>query len=211
MKIVIIGNGGHGKVIKDIILSHKGRILGYLDNKFREKKFKNEIYYGPISLCDYFLNKDTDVKFVVAIGDNQTRKMIVDKLKINEFFFTTLIHPSAVVSPSARIGKGTVIMANTVISADAIIGDHVIVNTGSIIEHDSKVGDYCHISPSATLTGCIQLGKGVHIGAGATIIPNLKIGEWSIIGAGASVINSIPANTTAVGVPARETANEEVL
>lgn len=94
-------------------------------------------------------------------------------------------------------------MANAVINANTIIGDHVIINTGSIIEHDNSVCDFSHVSPSATLTGGVQLGEGVHIGAGATVIPNLKIGDWSIIGAGSTVIDPIPANITAVGVPAK--------
>ncbi|WP_338789108.1 acetyltransferase [Metabacillus sp. FJAT-53654] len=204
MNIVIIGQGGHSKVVKDIILfNENSHIVGYLDDKFEDYLIIDEMFYGPISAFQFLLDKYDDIKFVVAIGNNQTRKKIVEKLNLREFFYTTSIHPSSIVSPSARIGKGTVIMANTVINADAVIGDHVIVNTGSIIEHDNSVSNFAHVSPNATLAGSVQLGEGVHIGAGATLIPNVKIGDWSIIGAGATVINSIPANTTAVGIPAK--------
>lgn len=204
MNIVIIGNGGHSKVVKDILLLNKNiQIFGYLDDKFEEYLIEDEMFYGPISAYQFLIDKFDEIKFIIAIGHNQTRKKIVNKMNLEENFYLTPVHPSAIISPSARIGKGTVIMANTVINADAVIGDHVIVNTGSIIEHDNRVNDFVHVSPNATLAGCVQLGEGVHIGAGATLIPTVKIGDWSTIGAGATVINSIPANTTAVGIPAK--------
>jgi len=203
MNVVIIGNGGHSKVVKDILLLNKNlQIVGYLDDKFDEYLFKEEMFYGPISAYQFLIDKFDGINFIIAIGHNQTRKQIVNKMKLKEHFFMTPVHPSAIISPSAKIGKGTVVMANTVINADAVIGDHVIVNTGAIIEHDNEVNDFAHVSPNATLAGSVHLGEGVHIGTGATLIPNVKVGDWSTIGAGATVINSIPANTTAVGIPA---------
>jgi len=204
MNIVIIGNGGHSKVVKDIILSNKNfHIVGYLDDKYEDNLIKDNVFYGPIKAYQFFIDRFDEIKFIIAIGQNQTRKQIVKKINLEKTLYLSPIHPSAIISPSARIGKGTVVMANTVINADVVIGDHVIVNTGSIIEHDSIVNDFAHISPNATLTGCIQLGEGVHIGAGATLIPNVKVGDWSTIGAGATVINSIASNITAVGIPAK--------
>ncbi|MBU7593523.1 acetyltransferase [Metabacillus halosaccharovorans] len=211
MNIVIIGNGGHSKVVKDIILSNqKLHIIGYLDDKFEEYLMEDELFFGPISAYQFLIDKFEDIKFIIAIGHNQIRKQIVSKMNLEETLYLGLAHPSAIISPSAKIGKGTVVMANAVINADAVIGDHVIVNTGSIIEHDSRVNDFAHISPNSTLTGCVQLGEGVHIGAGATLIPNVKVGDWSTIGAGATVINSIPSNITAVGIPAKSKIQEEV-
>ncbi|WP_078432588.1 acetyltransferase [Metabacillus halosaccharovorans] len=204
MNIVIIGNGGHSKVVKDIILSNeKLHIVGYLDEKFEGFLNEEEIFYGPISAYQFLIDMFDEIKFIIAIGHNQTRKQIVNKMDLEENLYMTPVHPSAIISPSAKIGKGTVVMANAVINADAFIGDHVIVNTGSIIEHDSRVNDFAHISPNATLTGCVQLGEGVHIGAGATLIPNVEVGDWSTIGAGATVINAVPSNVTAVGIPAK--------
>jgi len=211
MNIVIIGNGGHSKVVKDIITSNQNlHIVGYLDDKFEKNVIEDEMFYGPISAYQFLIDKFNELKFIIAIGHNQTRKQIANKINLEESLYKTLVHPSAIISPSARIGKGTVVMANTVINSDAVIGAHVIVNTGSIIEHGSKVNDFAHISPNATLTGCVQLGEGVHIGAGATLIPNVEVGNWSTIGAGATVINSIPSNITAVGIPAKSKIAEEV-
>jgi acetyltransferase EpsM len=204
MKIVVIGNGGHSKVIRDLGLSQKGNeIVGYLDDKYDDFRLVDNIFLGPIfsakRITEYFI----DIKFVIAIGDNKVRKRIAHEINLPEEYYVTLVHNSAVVSHTAKIGKGTVVMPNTVINADTEIGSHAIINTGAVIEHDCLIGDFTHVSPGATLTGAVQLKEGVSIGAGATIIPNVKIGKWSIIGAGATVINHIPSYCTAVGIPAR--------
>ncbi|WP_191565579.1 acetyltransferase [Metabacillus idriensis] len=204
MKIVIIGQGGHSKVIRDIISSSdEHQIVGYLDDKINEFTITDNGFNGPISAAKIILEQDMNIKFVIAIGENKIRKRIFNKLEFPNDFFVTLIHQTAVLSPSAKIGNGTVIMANTIINADASIGHHTIINSGSIIEHDNMIGHFVHVSPNSTLTGAVKIEDGVHVGAGTTIIPNINISEWSIIGAGATVVNDIPANCTAVGVPAK--------
>lgn len=204
MKIVVIGQGGHSKVVKDIILSNRdNNIVGYFDDRYKEFKCKEDTYFGPIASTKKLLNINRDIRFVIAIGNNKVRKEIYQSLMFPDYYYCTLIHPSAIISTSSKIGYGTVIMPNTVINADAIIGNHTIINTGSIIEHDTKLGDYSHISPNVSLTGGVAIEEGVHIGAGSTIIPNVNIGKWSIIGAGATVINDLPSNCTAVGTPAK--------
>ncbi|WP_066067736.1 acetyltransferase [Neobacillus soli] len=211
MKFAVIGYGGHSKVICELILSQKGNeIIGYFDDKFEEIRLIENTYFGPVlsakRMADYF----HEIKFVIAIGNNKARKAIANKLDILEKYYATVIHKSAIISPTAKIGNGSVVMPNSVINADTEIGLHAIINTGSIIEHDSIVGDFVHVSPGVTLTGAVHLDEGVSIGAGSTIIPNRKVGKWSVIGAGATVINDIPAFCTAVGVPARiSKVNEE--
>ncbi|MGM7721164.1 acetyltransferase [Metabacillus sp. Hm71] len=204
MNIVIIGHGGHSKIIIDMLnFNNCHKIIAFLDYKYKDIVSNDDIFYGPISAYQFLISQYEDIKFIVAIGNNQIRKHIVESLNLKAFDYITIIHPSAIVSPSVKIGKGTVIMANAVVNADSEIGNHVIINTGSIIEHDNKVYDFSHVSPNATLTGNVNIGKGVHIGAGATLIPNVHVGSWSVIGAGAVVINEIPENSTAVGVPAK--------
>lgn len=210
MKIVIIGEGGHSKVIQDMICLKKGyQVIGYLDDKYVNLSVRDSLYFGPIAAVKEVIEREKYIKFVVGIGNNQIRKSIVEKLALPIECYITLIHQTAIVSPSASIGDGTVVMANSVINANTQIGDHVIVNTGAIIEHDNLLGDFTHISPNATLTGGVQIDEGVHVGAGATIIPNLIVEEWSTIGAGATVINSVPAKCIAVGVPAKMKIKEE--
>lgn len=204
MKIAIVGRGGHSRVIQEIIsVEGNYQIAAYLDDKYKELERNQGIFTGPVSSAEVIVDLFKEIKFVIAIGNNQTRRAIANKLNLPSEYYATLIHPSAHISPSANIGCGTMVMARTVINPDSRIGDHTIINTGSVIEHDSQVGNFVHISPNSTLTGTVTIGDGAHVGAGATIIPNVRIGEWSVIGAGAAVIHPIPPNSTAVGVPAR--------
>lgn len=202
MKIILLGNGGHSKVIQEIISSLKvHKIIAILDEKFEYEKRDNGIIYAPFSSIKNLM--ENDARVVIAIGDNLSRKKIVSTLKLKEEQFISIIHPSAIISESATIGKGTVIMPKSVINADAKIGKHCIINTGSIVEHDNIIGDYSHVSPNSTLTGNVTLCEGVHIGASATLIPGIRIGEWSVIGAGSTVIQNIPSYSKAVGNPTR--------
>jgi acetyltransferase EpsM len=204
MNIAIIGQGGHSKVIQDLIsLNSQFHIVAYLDDKFEELLMKEDTLIGPIFSAKAIIEIFEDVKFIIAIGNNHTRKSIADKLKLPNECYLTLVHPTATVSNSAKIGRGSVVMAHSVINADTHIGEHTIINTSSVVEHDNHLGSFVHVSPNATLTGAVKIEDGVHIGAGATIIPNVEIGEWAVIGAGATVIQSIPSHCTAVGVPAK--------
>jgi len=200
--IVIIGDGGHSKVIQDIINAEKVfKISAILDDKYFTLKEKDNVLYGPISEAKNF--KVLDHTFIIAIGNNRARNKIANDLDKCEAEFARIIHPSAIISPSAIIGAGTAIMANSVVNANAVIGEHAIINTASVIEHDNQIGNFAHISPGAVLTGNVKIYEGAQIGAGATIIPGKSVGPWTIIGAGSTVIHDIPSYVTAVGSPAK--------
>ncbi len=210
MKYAVIGHGGHSKVIKDLIESGEGhQIIAYLDDKYELLDTILDLYIGPIHSIHFILNQFPDVKIILAIGDNATRKAIVENLNLPEEYYCTLISEDAIISPGARIDVGSVVMPGAIISTDSKVGKHVIVNTGAIIDHDCTIGDYAHVSPRGCLTGSVTLEEGVLIGAGATVIPEIKIGEWSRIGAGATVVKDIPNYCRAVGVPARVTEIKE--
>jgi acetyltransferase EpsM len=202
--IAVIGAGGHGKVVRDIICSKKEYSLrAILDDKYAELKVEEDIFLGPISALQNIVAKYEGLKIVIAIGSNEVRKKLVSRLGLTSDYYISLVHETAVISPSAIIRHGTVIMANAVIQADVSIGIHAIINTAAIVEHDNCIGDYVHLAPRATLCGNVNAEEGTFIGAGATVIPGLCIGEWSVIGAGAAVISTIPSYSTAVGNPAK--------
>lgn len=200
-KIILIGAGGHSKMIEDIIAVQRNyELYAVLDDAFEQTEIKNGVIQAHTSLIDRL-----DVEqytFCLAIGNNATRKRLFKHFSIPISQYATIIHPSAVVSASASIGYGTVILPNAVINANAIIGNHGIINTNAVVEHDNDLADYVHISPSATLSGTVTVEQGAHIGTGATVIPMQTIGKWTSIGAGAVVINNIKDYATAVGVPA---------
>ncbi|OKL36554.1 acetyltransferase [Domibacillus mangrovi] len=202
MNIIVLGNGGHSKVIQDMLVTLGDyELIAVLDDKYQESKEENGVIYGPFSLLTCLLNQD--VKAVIAVGNNAIRKKLAGSLPLRPDQYVSIIAPTAVVSPTAMIGNGSVVMPNAVINAEASIGRHCIINTGAIVEHENTIGDYVHVSPHATLTGNVLVNEGVHIGASATVIPSVEIGSWSIVGAGSTIITPIPSYCKAVGTPAR--------
>lgn len=201
-KLILIGDGGHSKVIKDIVAEMKEiELFAILDDSYNSIIERNGVIYSNTRYLESINKKD--YVYCLAIGSNNIRKRLYNKFNIPINYYVTLIHPSAVISRSATIGHGTVVMPNAVINADAEIGNHCIINTGSIIEHDNKLADYVHISPNATLSGTVSVGEGTHIGSAAVVVPGKKIGSWSIIGAGTVIIDDIEDKVTAVGVPGK--------
>lgn len=207
--IVIIGAGGHAKVIADIILKRKEllneklNITGFLDDGYKNLKY-TKIFDIPIlgdtSLIEK-LEQEKKYNYIIGIGNNKIREKISNKFPNLNYY--TAIHPKSVIGTEVAIEEGTVVMANVVINSGSKIGKHCILNSGSIIEHDNKIEDYCHISPNSTLCGTVKIGKNSWIGAGSTIIQNRNIGENSMIGVGSVIIRDIPNNCTVVGNPGK--------
>ncbi|WP_217586564.1 acetyltransferase [Lentibacillus saliphilus] len=202
-KVVLIGGGGHSKVIQDIIMLHPDmKLYAIVDDAYKHEYEINGVIYAPINFVNML--DVNDFSFCIAIGNNIIREQIYKRLPIKDDQYITLIHPSAVVSHKSKIGSGTVIMPNVIINADSTIGKHCIINSGAIVEHDNIIEDYAHISPHATLSGSVRVGKGTHIGAGATVIPETTLGQWSVVGAGAVVVKDVSDAITVVGVPAKK-------
>ncbi len=204
MRVAIIGHGGHGRVIQDL-LEHfpEHRFIGFLDDQYETFEEQDGFICAPLDYAPRLRSHFYDIRFINAIGDNLIRKKVFERLEIPKDFYLTLVHPKAVVSGSAFIGDGTVVMANAVVNPGAVIQDHVILNTGAIVEHDCRVESFSHISPNATLTGSAIIERGVHIGSGATLLPGVKVGQWTTVGAGSTVLKDLPPYSTAVGVPAK--------
>ena len=197
-KLIIVGAGGHGKVIADSALRS-----GYTDIRFIDDRATGDCMGFPIAgtSADLETLNDGKTDFVLGIGNNLIRKKFAEAYAVN---WVTIIHPSAQIAVNVSIGKGTVIMANAVINPCATVGEHCIINTGAIVEHDNLIEDYVHISPGAKLAGTVHVGEKTHIGIGTTVINNIDICENCIIGAGAVVTRNITESGTYVGVPARK-------
>ncbi len=203
-KLCIIGQGGHSKVVEDIVLSLDDyTITARLDDNYKYVEKKDGVLYGPIFLANELALSEESMMFIIAVGDNEARKKISVELSLPLERYAVLAHPAAVISLSARIGNGTVIMPNCIVNASASVGNHAILNTGSVIEHDTILRDYTHVSPNAALTGGVCVGEGTQIGVGATVIPGIRIGDWCMVGAGATVINPVNHFETVAGTPAK--------
>ena len=194
-KLLIIGAGGHGKVVADVAKSmNKYDEISFLDDN-TSKEFiypilgKVEDSFKYIDIYDFF----------VAIGNQSVRQSIMESLNID---CVTLIHENAILGTDVKIGAGCVIMPGVVINTGTTIGKGVIVNTCSSIDHDCVINDYCHISVGAHVCGTVNIGIRTWIGAGATVINNISICNDCMIGAGAVVVKNISSTRTYVGVPA---------
>lgn len=205
--IVIIGAGGHAKVVADIILKRKEilkeelNVIGFLDDNFQDLEYK-EIFNIPLlgntDLIKEFKNKNYE--YIIAVGNNLVRKKIAEKY--SELNYYTAVHPMAVIGNEVKIEKGTVVMANAVINSYSKIGKHCILNTSCIIEHDNRIGNYTHISVNAKTGGTVTIGKCSWLGISATVKNNIYICDNCMIGAGGVVVKNINEAGTYIGVPA---------
>ncbi|MNW44198.1 putative acetyltransferase EpsM [compost metagenome] len=203
-KVVVIGGGGHAKVVIDILQSADTyEIVGFTDNSDQQSCLCGVPYLGNDTVLPELLNKGVS-SFIVGLGDNKIRKILFEKIRTAGFMPVNAISPFAHISPHAKIGQGVAVMAGAVVNPCVIIKDNVIVNTLSGIDHDCVIESHAHIAPGTSLTGCVSVGEGAFVGAGSKIVPGIKIGEWSIIGAGAVVISDILPEITVAGVPAHK-------
>lgn len=195
MDVIIIGAGGHARVIADIVRCSGDRVLGFLDDAAPSAdlpvlgKVKDYVNY-PVAA------------FIIGIGNAAVRRKIAEQLAGVNWY--TAIHPAAVISAEGvSIGAGTAVMAGAVINPGAVIGAHCIINTASVVEHDNRIGDFAHISVGAKLAGTVTVGEDTWVGIGAAVSNNVDICGGCMIGAGAVVVKSITEPGTYVGVPAR--------
>jgi sugar O-acyltransferase (sialic acid O-acetyltransferase NeuD family) len=195
--IIIIGCGGHSKVITDVALDSQYFVLGYLDDNLKDHNYRDIKCIGePNDLLKYNYHP----YIICGIGNISARKNIIDKIKKT----LTIIHPSAIISQTANIGEGTVVMPKTVINSETNIGNHCIINTGSIVEHNCTVGNNTHIAPGTTICGGVVIGNDTLIGAG-TVCKNsthdkkIKIGNNVTIGCGSVVTKCVDDNIIIYG------------
>ena len=198
-KVYIIGAGGHGQVIADIVKKMGFKLVGFLDDN--KSLIGHKIGDMPV-ISPVAHAKELDGKFVIAVGDNEARKKLADMLNFPDEKYLTVIHPSVIIGNNVRIGVGTMIVGGAVINTGTIIGKHTIINTSVSIDHHNIIGDFVHIGPGTHTGGNVTIEEGTFLGIGTSVIPNRKIGRWSVIGAGAAVISDIPEFTVAVGIPA---------
>ena len=187
----LYGASGHAKVIIDILEASRVRVDGLIDDNPNIDQLRGY----PVR---HIFAKESP--FIISIGNNEIRKRVAERLQTS---YGKAIHPSAILSPTAKMGDGTVVMQGAIIQADANVGKHCIINTGASVDHECVIGDYVHVSPHATLCGNVHVGEGSWIGAGTTVIPNLSIGKWCVIGAGSVITEDIPDHVLAFGNPCR--------
>ena len=196
MRLLVIGAGGHAKVVIDAARAAGFDVVGVLGRPGDA----DEVLGIPIGHDRSGIDADA---FIVAIGENATRAAMYATCLEAGLDPVTVVHPSAVLAPDIEIGRGTFIAPGVIINIHARIGENVILNTGCTVDHDVVVGDHAHVGPTVGLCGGVHVGEGVLLGVGASVIPLGRVGEWAVVGAGAAVTREVTAHGVWGGVPAR--------
>lgn len=207
MKCVIVGAGGHGRVVLDILVNAgQHEVVGFIDSnpELAGRRMDGRKVLGDLAALPR-LRDDAGIEgVVVAIGDNGVRRDFAEQIEGMGLEPVSAIHPSANLAHNVTLGRNVVVAAGALVCAHCQIGDSVILNTGCIVDHESMIGTATHVCPGARLAGRVTVESGAFVGIGATVIQNVRIGYDAVVGAGAVVISDVHPLTTVVGVPARE-------
>ena len=204
LPVILVGGGGHAKVLASTLLLLHRKILGFVDPKPSLPPLLGIPHLGGDAAV--FLHPPDRVRLVNAVGSTGStalRRKIYEQFREKKYVFETVIHPAAIIAPEVQAEDGVQVMAGAVVQPGSHLGADVIINTGARIDHDCTIGAHAHIAPGATLSGQVEIGTGAHVGTGASIIQGIVVGATSVVGAGAVVVHHVPAGVTVTGIPAR--------
>ncbi|MEL0114117.1 MAG: acetyltransferase [Rickettsiales bacterium] len=202
LPLIIIGAGGHGKVVCDAALAGGHEVTGFTDGD--PASAGRAILGRPVLGADAVLAEFAPdaVLLSLGVGDIGVRARLFGELSAAGYAFAVIVHPAAVVAASATLGSGAQVLAQAVVQANAELRKNSVVNTGAIVEHDCRLGDHGFVAPGAILLGGVTVGSRAMIGAGAVVLPGRAVGADAVVGAGAVVAKDVPDGATVVGVPA---------
>ncbi|BAT57589.1 putative acetyltransferase EpsM [Variibacter gotjawalensis] len=201
-RLCIVGAGGHAKVVIDVARKAGWTPVAAFDPGGTRGVGGVPVVGSDEALPDYWARGLAD-GVMIAIGNNQLRKKLSDRVRSLGMATPSIFHPTSVISQTAKIGQGVVVMANAVVNADAFIGDDCILNTGSIVEHDCAIGHATHIAPRSVLGGNCRVGALTLFGIGSSARPGAEIGCHAVVGAGSVVIGIVPDGAVFAGNPAK--------
>ncbi len=200
--VLVLGAGGHGKVIADILCCAGMPVMGFLDDDpetWSTIRLGLPVLGGIATYCQHMPDG-----LILGMGDIAARIAVVERLGRDVHgLWRNAIHPRAVIARSVQLGRGVAVVAGAIVNPDSVLGDYSVINTGATIDHDCTIGVHAHIGPGAHLAGGIRVGADVLIGVGANITPCLTVGDGAVVGAGSVVVSDVPARVTVKGVPAR--------
>jgi len=210
LPVIVIGGGGHAKVLVSALILRQRSILGFVDPNLDLPPLIGAPHLGNDNTV--LGHRPESVQLVNAVGSIACTKNHQDvyvRFVEKRYCFATVIHPSAVVAPEVQIDDGVQVFAGAIVQPGSHLGANVIVNTGARVDHDCIINSHAHIAPGVTLCGAVHVGIGAHIGTGATVVQGIRIGAGSVVGAGAVVIRDVPEGTRVIGVPAASMPDKE--
>ena len=200
--VFVIGSGGHALVCIEVLRATGRRVAGCVEVDGRQVDVGVPVL-GRVDDLGELVTRDAAV--FVAVMENRARQVLTSEVIALGARLVTAISPHAVISASARIGAGALLLPGAVVAAQATIGDGAIVNANAAIDHAGSIGAFAHVAPGASLAGYVTVGDGALIGVGASVTPGRTIGAWSTVGAGSAVVRDVPPGATVAGVPAKTT------
>lgn len=200
--VIIMGNGGHASVLIETLLMLDKDIIGYTAPA---ECYGNLKYLGEDAIIfDYCPNEIELVLGIGTIGINDIRASIFSQYKQRGYNFLSVIHPSAIIASSVKLGEGIQVMAGAIIQTNTEISDNSIINSGAIVDHECRIGTSVHVAPGCRLSGGVKIENHCHVGTGAIIIQGKTIGHHTLIGAGSVVTKDIQPYKKVIGVPGKE-------
>ena len=205
-RVAILGAGGHGQVVADILLAASAQgasveVVGFLDDdpRLADVSMLGLPVLGPIA----DLPKTRCDSAIVAIGDNRVRRRMCEFVRQLGLELVQAIHPRATVAADAQLGLGVVVCAGAVVGTGSVVGDGALLNTCCSIDHHNVIGAYAHVCPGSHLAGNVTVGMGAMVGMGSVVLPGRIVGEWAVVAAGSVVTKHVPAGSVAAGTPCR--------
>jgi UDP-perosamine 4-acetyltransferase len=201
--LIIVGSGGHSRVVLDAAISAGFNPVGIIDVDYEEnnEQILGCPVIGGIGVLDELNPAEHSV--IIAFGNNSIRAHYYQQVRNKGFTTPPVIHNTAIISNYSQIGKGDLVNTDVIIDAKSEIGENSIINTAAIVEHDSQIGKHCHVGPGVIIAGWVVIGECAFIGVGTRVIDHVQIGHNVLIGAGSVITKDIPSNSTVVGIPGR--------
>ncbi|MBI3217906.1 MAG: acetyltransferase [Bacteroidetes bacterium] len=209
--IAIIGGGGLAREILTLInATQNWQAIGFYDDRLDKATLSKKL--SVLGAIDDLVRQNKNCNAVLAIGDVLAKAKIIRQLIPNpRIQYPVLVHPLAILQDvsSIQIGSGAIVTAGCILTADISIGEHVLINLACTIGHGTQIGSGCSIMPGVNIAGEVVIGNEVLIGSGANILSGVKIGNGARVGSGAVVTKDVKANSTVIGIPARETQSSK--